>query len=75
MQNRGSIFAGGVILTASSYNAFDTIHNDNWGRVGGCRRALPARHFAPPLSWESVQHMHPCLYRASLMHVLLSLFM
>jgi len=34
-QNRGSIFAGGVILTSSVYEATDTIHNDNWARIGG----------------------------------------
>ena len=33
--NRGNIFAGGVIITSAVYDATDTIHNNNWGRVGG----------------------------------------
>jgi len=35
LQNRGNIFAGGVIVTSAIYEATDTIHNDNYGRVGG----------------------------------------
>lgn len=35
LQNRGSIFSGGVIITSSIYEATNTVHEFNWGRVGG----------------------------------------
>jgi hypothetical protein len=35
VQNRGAVFAGGVIVTSARYEATDTIHNENIGRLGG----------------------------------------
>lgn len=34
-RNTGSIFAGGLVVTSSIYEANDTVHNENYGRVGG----------------------------------------